>query len=106
MSNLFPIFSMFSYVHSDWSFCTFKELENFPQNNGTAYSRKTAYNLQSTGQVGRPNGTLWRICFGNLVEKHTSQVIRYCSSIGSLLHLVAAVHVYKAEYLTIGCFMQ
>ena len=61
LSQLFSIFGMPSYIHSDrgTSFMS-KELQEFLAEKGIACSRTTAYNPQGNGQVERFNGSIWR----------------------------------------------
>ena len=59
--QLFSIFGMPSFIHSDRgsSFMS-TELQTFLHNKGVATSRTTAYNPQGNGQVEKLNHTLWR----------------------------------------------
>lgn len=59
--NLFSIFGMPSYIHSDRgsSFMS-KELKDYFHSKGIATSRTTAYNPEGNGQVERFNGTIWK----------------------------------------------
>ena len=59
--QLFTIFGMPDYVHSDRgpSFLS-DELKTFLHNKGIATSRTAPYNPQCNGQVEKLNGTLWR----------------------------------------------
>lgn len=61
LSQLFSIFGMPAYVHSDRgsSFMS-KEVQDFLVSKGIGCSRTTPYNPQGNGQVERFNGTIWR----------------------------------------------
>lgn len=61
LSQLFSIFGMPAYVHSDRgaSFMS-KEVQDFLVSKGIGCSRTTAYNPQGNGQVERFNGSTWR----------------------------------------------
>ena len=61
LSQLFSIFGMPAYVHSDrgTSFMS-KEVQDFLVSKGIGCSRTTAYNPQGNGQVERFNGSIWR----------------------------------------------
>lgn len=60
LTQLFSIFGMPSYCHSDRgpSFMS-QELRQFLFNHGIATSRTTAYNPTGNGQVERYNGIIW-----------------------------------------------
>ena len=59
--QLFSIFGMPAYVHSDRgsSFLS-SDVQTFLRDKGIATSRTTPYNPQGNGQVERLNGTLWK----------------------------------------------
>jgi hypothetical protein len=61
MDQLFSIFGMPSYVHSDrgTAFMS-KELRGYLHGRGIATSRTTPYNPQGNGQCERYNGIVWR----------------------------------------------
>ena len=61
MDQLFSIFGMPSYVHSDrgTGFMS-KELREYLHGRGIATSRTTPYNPQGNGQCERYNGIVWR----------------------------------------------
>lgn len=61
LTQLFSIFGMPSYIHSDRGAAFMsEELRSFLQQKGVACSRTTAYNPRCNGQVERLNGTLWQ----------------------------------------------
>lgn len=61
LCQLFAIFGMPAYIHSDRGSCFMSsELSQFLQNKGVSISHTTAYNPQGNGQVERLNGTLWK----------------------------------------------
>ncbi|ROT83975.1 hypothetical protein C7M84_022849 [Penaeus vannamei] len=61
LSQLFSIFGMPAYVHSDrGSSFMGKEVQDFLVSKGIGCSRTTAYNPQGNGQVERFNGSIWR----------------------------------------------
>lgn len=64
LRQLFSIFGMPAYIHSDRGSCFIStELRQFLLNMGVATSHTTAYNPQGNGQVERLNGSLWKtIC--------------------------------------------
>ena len=80
LSNLFSIFGMPAYVHSDRgsSFIS-DELQTFLHKKGIATSRTTAYNPQSNGQVERLNGSLWKAI--SLALKSRGLHIRYWETV-------------------------
>ena len=61
LSQLFSIFGMPAYVHSDrgTSFMS-GELRDYLTSKGIAFSRTTSYNPQGNGQVERFNASIWR----------------------------------------------
>nr|XP_027225402.1 uncharacterized protein LOC113817525 [Penaeus vannamei] len=61
LSQLFSIFGMPAYVHSDrGSSFMGKEVQDILVSKGIGCSRTTAYNPQGNGQVERFNGSIWR----------------------------------------------
>lgn len=61
LSNLFSIFGMPSYVHTDrGSSFVSEELKLYFQSKGIATSRTTPYNPQGNGQIERYNGIIWQ----------------------------------------------
>lgn len=69
-SQLFAIFGMPLYIHSDrgTSFMS-QELKTFLNEKGIASSRTTPYNPQGNGQVERMNGTIWKAITLSLKSK-------------------------------------
>ena len=67
LSQLFAIFGMPAYVHSDrgTSFMS-KELRNFLSSRGISCSRTTSYNPQGNSQVERYNGIVWKAIITSL----------------------------------------
>ena len=61
LSNLFSIFGMPAYIHSDRgsSFLS-QETKTFLHNYGVVTSRTTPYNPEGNGQVERYNGIIWQ----------------------------------------------
>ena len=61
LSQLFSLFGMPAYIHSDRgsSFMS-EELRHFLLNKGIATSRTTPYNPACNGQVEKYNGTVWK----------------------------------------------
>ena len=61
LSNLFSIFGMPAYIHSDRgsSFLS-QETKTFLHNYGVVTSRTTPYNPEGNGQVERYNGVIWQ----------------------------------------------
>lgn len=61
LNNLFMIFGMPSYIHSDRGTAFLStEVQNYLHCRGIATSHTTAYNPQGNGQVEKLNSTLWR----------------------------------------------
>ena len=61
LTQLFAIFGMPAYVHSDRGAAFMSsELRQFLTNHGVATSRTTPYNPQGNGQCERYNGIIWR----------------------------------------------
>ena len=95
LTQLFTIFGMPSYIHSDRgsSFMS-SELMSFLYSKGIATSRTTPYNPQSNGQVERLNASLWKtvtlaLNFRNLSIEHWESVLNdSLHSIRSLLNTV------------------
>ena len=91
-TQLFSMFGMPSYVHSDRgpSFMS-REVKTFLTNKGVATSRTCAYNPQGNGQVERLNGTIWKaitlaLKSQGLPDSHWEQVLpQALHSIRSLL---------------------
>ena len=71
LCQLFSIFGMPSYIHSDRgsSFMS-EELKSFLHSKGIATSRTTAYNPRGNGQVEKLNDTLWRAIQLSLKSKN------------------------------------
>ncbi|KAA5634568.1 transposase family protein, partial [Pseudomonas aeruginosa] len=73
LNNLFMIFGMPSYVHSDRGTAFLSaEVQEFLHVRGNATSRTTAYNPQGNGQVEKLNSTLWRTILLALKTKNLS----------------------------------
>ncbi|KAA5553970.1 transposase family protein, partial [Pseudomonas aeruginosa] len=73
LNNLFMIFGMPSYVHSDRGTAFLSaEVQEFLHVRGIATSRTTAYNPQGNGQVEKLNSTLWRTILLALKTKNLS----------------------------------
>ena len=71
LTQLFSIFGMPSYCHSDHgpSFMS-RELRQFLFNHGIPTSRTTAYNPTGNGQVERYNGIIWNTILLALKSKN------------------------------------
>ncbi|XP_045526419.1 uncharacterized protein LOC123715455 [Pieris brassicae] len=73
LNNLFMIFGMPSYVHSDRGTAFLSvEVQEFLHVRGIATSRTTAYNPQGNGQVEKLNSTLWKTILLALKTKNLS----------------------------------
>ena len=80
LSQLFSIFGMPAYIHSDRgaSFMS-RELQEFLASKGIACSRTTSYNPEGNGQVERFNGTIWKAITAALRSR--SLPIQYWQSV-------------------------
>ncbi|KAL0840676.1 hypothetical protein ABMA28_015872 [Loxostege sticticalis] len=73
LHNLFMIFGMPSYIHSDRGTAFLSaEVQEFLHARGIATSRTTPYNPQGNGQVEKLNSTLWRTILLALKTKNLS----------------------------------
>jgi len=61
LMQLFSIFGMCSYIHSDrWSCFQSHELKSWLHSHGVATSRTTSFNLRGNGQCEKFNGIIWK----------------------------------------------
>ncbi len=74
LSNLFSIFGMPAYIHSDRgsSFLS-QETKTFLHNYGVVTSRTTPYNPEGNGQVERYNGVIWQ----SICSSHRARLVVY-----------------------------
>ena len=91
LDQLFAIFGMPSYVHSDrGSQFMSKELKQYLHSRGVVTSRTTAYNPQGNGQCERFNGTIWRTVLLGL-KTHGLQVSQWESVLTDALHSIRSL---------------
>ena len=70
LSQLFSIFGMPSYIHSDRGAAFMsRELHEFISNKGISSIRMTSYNPQGNGQVEKYNGIIWKIITAALISR-------------------------------------
>lgn len=91
LTDLFSIFGMPTYVHSDrgTSFLS-KEMKDFLHQKGIATSYTTPYNPQGNGQTERYNGIIWRTVQLAL-KSHDLPITKWESVLTQALHSVRSL---------------
>ena len=78
LCQLFAIFGMPSYVHSDrGSSLISEELKQFFSGRGIATSRTSRYNPQGNGQCERYNGIVWKAAVTLVLKTHSLSISQW-----------------------------